>query len=179
MFSGVSNGAIGDQLADFEVHMARPYPQDWHKAHAAEHGATVAQFPSLPAASERVEGSSVPAIVLEDDGTERKLESIIRHRRARQEHFPDGLFADPAWDILLNLALAQHQQRRVCVSSLCIGAQVPTTTALRWIKHMTETGWLVRKDDPLDARRKFVELSGKSWAKMTAFLEQVGNEVST
>lgn len=159
--------------------MARSYPQDWLKAHDTDHTAKVGQFTSRPRTSENVEGSFAPATVLEDDEMARKLENIIRHRRARQEHFPDGFFADPAWDILLNLALARLQQQRVCVSSLCVGAQVPTTTALRWIKHMTETGWLVRKDDPLDARRKFVDLSGESWARMTAFLEQVGNEIST
>src|SRR5688572_19873572 len=124
MFSGVLYGAIRDRLANFEVLMARPYPQDWRKAHTADHGAVVAQFPSLPTVGQSQEGSSVPIVVSEDDEMERRLESIIRHRRARQEHFPDGLFADPAWDILLNLALARHQQRRVCVSSLCIGAQV-------------------------------------------------------
>jgi hypothetical protein len=53
--------------------------------------------------------------------------------RLRSQHFVPALFADPAWDILLDLAAARIDGRMVAVSSLCIAAAVPATTALRWI----------------------------------------------
>ena len=102
-----------------------------------------------------------------------KLQQIIAGRSARAEYFPEDMFADPAWDILLELALAEQLQRRVSVTSLCVGSRVPQTTALRWIKHMTDMGWLVRRDDPLDARRKFVELSDDASTRMRAYLISV------
>ncbi len=52
------------------------------------------------------------------------------------------------------------------VSSLCIAAAVPPTTALRWITAMTESGMLVRRQDPDDARRVFIELSNETNAKL-------------
>ena len=70
------------------------------------------------------------------------VRDFIRARRLRDQFFGDGLFADPAWDILLDLTAARIERRPVAVSSLCIAAAVPATTALRWIKHLTAEGWL-------------------------------------
>ena len=69
------------------------------------------------------------------------------------------MFADPAWDMLLDLLQAEIAQLRVPVSSLCIAAAVPATTALRWLKTMTDQGIFRRRADPHDGRRVFVELS--------------------
>ena len=77
----------------------------------------------------------------------------------REQFLGQDLFADPAWDILLDLYAAQLEQQRVAVSSLCIAAAVPATTALRWIKTLTEMGLLVRTADPHDGRRVYIELS--------------------
>lgn len=103
----------------------------------------------------------------------RMVDSILRMRRLRTKFFPDALFADPAWDILLDLYMAELQQRRVTVSSLCVGANVPQTTALRWIKMMTDEGLLQRRDDATDARKKIVELTPEASAQMQAFLRSI------
>ncbi len=87
------------------------------------------------------------------------VRSVIRARRLRARFFEEELFADPAWDMLLDLLQAELAQHRVPVSSLCIAAAVPATTALRWIKSMTDSGLFVRRADPHDGRRVFVELS--------------------
>ena len=87
------------------------------------------------------------------------VRSVIRARRLRARFFAEDLFADPAWDMLLDLLQAELAQHRVPVSSLCIAASVPATTALRWIKSMTDAGLFVRRADPHDGRRVFVELS--------------------
>ena len=87
------------------------------------------------------------------------VRSVIRARRLRSRFFAEELFADPAWDMLLDLLQAELAQHRVPVSSLCIAAAVPATTALRWIKSMTDCGLFVRRADPHDGRRVFVELS--------------------
>ncbi|MEO8548121.1 MAG: MarR family transcriptional regulator, partial [Sphingomicrobium sp.] len=76
------------------------------------------------------------------------LRSVIRARRLRSRYFEEDMFADPAWDMLLDLLQAELAQLRVPVSSLCIAAAVPATTALRWLKTMTQQGMFVRRADP-------------------------------
>lgn len=88
-----------------------------------------------------------------------KVRSVIRARRLRAHYFSEQLFADPAWDILLDLLAAEVAQHRVSVSSLCVAAAVPATTALRWMKVLVEKGMIVRRNDPYDARRTWVELA--------------------
>lgn len=88
-----------------------------------------------------------------------KVRSVIRARRHRSQYFSEQLFADPAWDILLDLLAAEVAQHRVSVSSLCVAAAVPATTALRWMKVLVEKGMIVRREDPHDARRTWVELA--------------------
>ena len=98
------------------------------------------------------------------------VRAIIRARRLRDQYFATGLFADPAWDMLLDLMAARLDKQRVAVSSLCIAAAVPPTTALRWIKTLTDHGLFVRTADPQDGRRVFIELSDKAAAQLGAYL---------
>jgi hypothetical protein len=95
---------------------------------------------------------------------------IIRLRRDRERHFPAELFADPAWDMLLDLAAARMEQQDVAVSSLCVAAAVPTTTALRWVRNLSEIGLFVRRTDPADARRAFITLSDQAFDAVVGWL---------
>ena len=90
--------------------------------------------------------------------TEKRVREVLRARRRRDEFFDADLFADPAWDILLELYAAELSQRRVTVGSITIGAAVPMTTALRWIKAMESRGLIIRQEDPIDRRRIFLSL---------------------
>ena len=87
------------------------------------------------------------------------VRGLIRARRLRSQFFPEELFADPAWDILLDLMHAKLSQARVSVSSLCLASCVPPTTALRWIKTLEGAGLIEREADLFDARRYFISLS--------------------
>lgn len=98
------------------------------------------------------------------------IRAIIRGRRLRDQYFDSALFADPAWDILLDLTAARMEKRPVAVSSLCIAASVPPTTALRWITRLTEEGLLTRVADPRDGRRVFIALSDGAAEGMFAYL---------
>ena len=98
---------------------------------------------------------------------------MIKLRRLRDSYFAANLFADPAWDILLDLMAARLEERAVSVSSLCIAASVPPTTALRWITAMTDSGILIRQNDPSDARRVFVILSNDAEAGLRQYLTSI------
>ena len=96
---------------------------------------------------------------------------MLRQRRMREQYFPADLFADPAWDMLLDLYAARLERQPVSVSSLCIAAAVPATTALRWIKTMTDAGLFLREADPLDGRRIFIALSEGAAEAMARYFE--------
>ncbi|MFL6735034.1 MAG: winged helix DNA-binding protein [Sphingomicrobium sp.] len=102
------------------------------------------------------------------------IRSVIRARRLRSRFFAEDLFADPAWDMLLDLLQAEIAQLRVPVSSLCIAAAVPATTALRWLKTMTEQGLFLRRADPHDGRRVFVELAPAASQALRRYFAEVG-----
>lgn len=101
------------------------------------------------------------------------VRSIIRARRMRDQFFKGELFADPAFDMLLDLYAARLEGSRVAVSSLCIAASVPATTALRWIKALTDKGLFVRQADPQDGRRVYIGLSDEAARAMGRYLGAV------
>ncbi|QJU60372.1 MarR family transcriptional regulator [Sphingomonas sp. AP4-R1] len=113
-----------------------------------------------------------PIRIGDDDGAEPSaamIRACIRARRMRELYFPADLFADPAWDMLLDLMAARIEGRRVAVSSLCIAGAVPATTGLRWIKTLTDGGLFLRVADPRDGRRIFIELSEAAARGMSGY----------
>jgi len=103
------------------------------------------------------------------------VRGAIRERRLRDRYFAQDLFAEPAWDMMLDLFEAELTQRRVAISSLCIAAAVPATTALRWLKALTEKGLFVRRDDPFDGRRVYVELSHETSMALRRYFGEIAN----
>ena len=96
------------------------------------------------------------------------LEGQFRIRRLRVRHLPGLSLGEPAWDILLDLAVAHYWRRETSVTSLCIAADVPSTTALRWINGMTKEGLIVRRPCQRDGRRSFLGISPESYQRMLA-----------
>ncbi len=120
--------------------------------------------------AELSEEESAPAPAAERAISASTIRAIIRARRLRDRFFASDLFADPAWDMMLDLMAARLENRRVAVSSLCIAAAVPPTTALRWIKTLTESGVFTRAADPEDGRRVYVELSATAATAFEGYL---------
>ena len=105
------------------------------------------------------------------------LRSYLRARSCRSEHFPPGLFADPAWDMLLDLYLARSEGRPVSVSSLCIAAGVPPTTALRWQCQLEKNGLIKREKDNRDARRVFLSLTSVASQAIENWMDDVTRQL--
>ena len=104
------------------------------------------------------------------------INQIIKQRALRTRFFEAELFADPAWDILLDLALAKVERRQVSVTSLCIAANVPPTTALRWIGQMVDAGLLLRIPDRTDRRRAHIALSDSAADAMARYFAALAHE---
>ena len=96
--------------------------------------------------------------------------SIYRARRRRRNYFDDALFAEPAWDMLLDLFVNRARGRRVNVTSLCIAANVPATTALRWIGLLEQKGLATRRGAPEDRRVILVDLTPAGYKQMRRYV---------
>jgi hypothetical protein len=101
------------------------------------------------------------------------VRQVIANRQARARFFDAELFGDPAWDMLLDLTAAHGEGAQVSVTSLCIAASVPATTALRWLTQMVESGIFVRVPDPADKCRAFIALSDRSLAAMAGYFSSL------
>ena len=99
------------------------------------------------------------------------VRAIASARRARDRLIGRELFADPAWDMLLALYAASLAQRRLSTSELVLAAAVPATTGLRWMDKLESLGLLIRRGDPLDARRVWVGLSREGESRMRALFD--------
>lgn len=93
-----------------------------------------------------------------------RAKAVYAARRHRERAF--GVYAsmlfDPVWDIMLDLFIAHHEGRCVCVSSACIAAYVSPSTALRWIAILQNHNLIVRIADQRDKRRQFLSLSSQA-----------------
>ena len=153
-----SGGGSGLRVADLSDGAARTM-----QALSVE-ASRIAERLAILAAAETAAPSAVRGI---DAALVRR---IIKLRRDRERYLPGEILADPAWDILLDLTAARLEGKAVPVSSLCIAAAVPTTTALRWIRSLTEAGLLQRRLDRQDGRRSHVELADTAADAMLAYL---------
>ncbi|MBC9031949.1 MarR family transcriptional regulator [Sphingomonas sp. JC676] len=97
-------------------------------------------------------------------------QKYLRMRRKRGDFFGADLFADPAWEILLDLFAAGIEGRVVSITSACIASGVPTTTALRWITLLVSRGAVCRAPDARDHRRSHLYLSTEAKAVMAEWL---------
>lgn len=117
-------------------------------------------------AGEIADSETAPAPMIDSEF----VRGLIRQRRRRSTEFGADLFADPVWDMMLDLLAARLDGRAVRTSSLCIAAGVPSTTALRWIRELSERGMFVRVPDPLDGRGVLIELSDDAAERLMAHL---------
>ena len=105
--------------------------------------------------------------------TARLARRFYAERRRRAKLFPDNLFGEPAWDILLDLFAAQAENKDISVTSACIAAQVPTTTGLRHIQNLEAAQLIERHSDPRDHRRVFVRLRPEAFERMRQYLVEL------
>jgi DNA-binding MarR family transcriptional regulator len=99
--------------------------------------------------------------------------AIYGARRERRHFFPDTLFADPAWDILLTLYCAEIDGEALSVSAVCVSADVPQTTALRWLNVLVEMRLVERCAHPTDGRSQLVRLTRDSRTKMDQYFSRI------
>ncbi|QJQ32291.1 winged helix DNA-binding protein [Sphingomonas lacunae] len=105
-------------------------------------------------------------IPIEDARRAALIRRFMAFRRQRNTVFPEASGTDANWLILVELYLAALERRRESISSLCVASGAPATTALRYIRTLTDAGIVVRDPDPEDGRRVFVNMQPASVAQM-------------
>ncbi|MEP9400292.1 winged helix DNA-binding protein [Sphingomonas silueang] len=168
-------GVIGDRFHASERDAERLRRLNAEVARIAEVLARLARDETAPgdSARDRTNEFVPPPGAVEPVLSAAKVRDVIRARRLRGRFFDPALFADPAWDMLLDLFAAHLEDRRVSVSSLCIASAVPPTTALRWITTLVDAGLFERRDDPTDRRRAFLTLTARGANGMTGYARAV------
>lgn len=140
-----------------------PYPAPDQIAPVTPATATVAEQATQPPGKEELIAS---------------VRSIIRTRKSRGDYLDAELFADPSWDILLDLTLARLEGTPVPVSSACAAAHVPFTTAFRYVKQLVDMGLVRRWRDPTDHRRVLLEIEERTLVAMTRYLVAIQGRVA-
>lgn len=98
---------------------------------------------------------------------------VYRSRRMRSRYFPEYLFADPAWDILLLLYSLQPSGKQISVSAVCSSAAVPESTGHRWIEKLMQAEMVVREKHPKDRRMNWVRLTDKTIDRLNAYFDDL------
>lgn len=97
---------------------------------------------------------------------------LVRYRRRA---VLGNLFADPGWEILLELFACALDRRQVNVVELQKCIQIPLSTVLRWLGKLNRFGLIERFDDPKDHRFVLLELSDRGRELMHQYFRERTN----
>ena len=121
-------------------------------------------------------GTLLPQAAPEPPGDPQRIaiaKWLLRTRKTRPDISPSSLYGEPAWDMLLDLYIRQKQGLRTSVSSACHSANAPHTTSLRFIGLLFEAGWVDRRPDVRDKRRRWLALHTMAVEQLEAYLDSL------
>ena len=101
---------------------------------------------------------------------ENRIRRLLVARRIRETQLGEELFADPAWDLLLEAFAADLGQKRISISDLCEASTVPHSVTRRWIRKLEEEGWF----SPSETADQRIELTAEGSARLRRYFEIVG-----
>ncbi|QUM70716.1 JAB domain-containing protein [Sphingopyxis granuli] len=104
---------------------------------------------------------------------QRNAETAIRRRILRRQLLGNPeLFGEPAWDMLVDLFIHQSRGQPLSMSSLCITAAIPTSSAMKLIQRLCDAGILERSPDAHDGRRSLVSLTPQVAHRLRAYFAE-------
>jgi hypothetical protein len=69
--------------------------------------------------------------------------SIIKFRQYRTNILPAELFSEPAWDLLLELFLADAEGRRITAREVAEKSSISPGVMSRWLQHLSKIGYVI------------------------------------
>ena len=104
----------------------------------------------------------------QDLGALARLE--LSQRNIRYQLFPEEIFGEAGWNILIDLFVQEKAEKKVSITSACLASRAPETTGLRYVKLLLSLGLVAREDDPNDLRKSYLCLTPDCREKISQFL---------
>ena len=116
--------------------------------------------------------SEAPRLFNEDDAVRNVLMArrLLDISRQADTMFDGPLLSNPAWDILLDLYIQRSEGKRISIISVCVAANAPTSTVLRYIEAMIDSGTIVKIPSLEDSESLLIDLSETAYARMNSIL---------
>jgi hypothetical protein len=110
-----------------------------------------------------------------DPGEERArarawADRLYAERRRRDALFPDGLFGEPAWDLLLAMFTAREKGQAMILCNAYKAACVSDTTGRRLLDRMEADGLITRRRAPRSRKMRIVELTDLAVERLIDYL---------
>lgn len=87
-----------------------------------------------------------------------RAQRIREHRARRGKLFPQPIFGEPPWEMLMALYV-DHREEGATTAELAANTNLPSTTAARWLGYLEDHGLVSRRLHPNDRRCSLVELT--------------------
>lgn len=101
------------------------------------------------------------------------VQTTVRRRQLRRQLLGHAdLFGEPAWDMLLDLFIHECEGRLLSMSSLCVAAGIPTSSAMRLVLRMCDAGLIERIPDVFDRRRSLMRIAPDVAHRMQAYFAE-------
>ncbi|HWT14036.1 MAG TPA: hypothetical protein VN231_14880 [Allosphingosinicella sp.] len=97
-------------------------------------------------------------------------ERLYSERRRRDEHFPRGIFGEPAWDMMLALFIAREEGREVTFAEAYEAAGVRAGPGRALIRKLEATGILRRGPAQRDRKCQSVCLTDDAVERLSDYL---------
>lgn len=91
-------------------------------------------------------------------------EAILNFRHARRDFLPAEIFSEPAWDLLLELFVADSEGLKLTGAEVSQRCNIPPTVLSRWLKYLFNTGFVIA--DGYGDQKDQLTLSGKGMESM-------------
>lgn len=98
---------------------------------------------------------------------------IKRQQMMRKKFLPDAMLGEPTWNMLLDLFCQFAGGAMVSSKSLCLAADCPETTALRYIDRLENCGLVERFKSDMDRRLTMIQLTKKGVVSVGRALERL------
>lgn len=84
---------------------------------------------------------------------------LLNQRRQRTVVFDGTIIDECEWEMMLDALIAREEGRLNTLSNICLATSAPAATAFRHLNKLIERDVLIRRPDPHDGRRAWVELN--------------------
>lgn len=93
-------------------------------------------------------------------------------RRRRDRRLPPELLGEPAWDLLLALFIARHDDREIDLTQAGAAAGISAAALRRLLARMESVDLILRRRS--QGQRTFVGLTESGFLRMSALLAELG-----